>query len=349
MSHYLIQQIAAIAQHRGAHRHRSSRPRTATDHLEQLTLRDVTERADRTRRRAVAVRVHRRGPAHRLAGRHGAARRARLRPRRPRPDRRTGGRPAGWELDRPPYHLETSVPGVFVAGDVRAESAKRVASAVGEGAMAVMLVHRYLEQSMTRRPADAVRHRTSCSTLFLFEKLDPRPAGAAVPATAGVRAVSSRRPGLRRGRPGDLLLRAARRHGRAVPPGRRGRRRDQPHLPARGVRRRHAGLPRATGCRRSTTTRCGSPSRRGSSCCPPTTFARGHAASGSRWRCTCWRGCSSASQNTQRAIGQRERLLALGSLSAGLTHELNNPAAAAVRATAALRERVAGDAAQARP
>jgi thioredoxin reductase (NADPH) len=51
----------------------------------------------------------------------------------------------GWPLDRPPYHLETSVPGVFAAGDVRAESAKRVASAVGEGAMAVMLVHRYLD------------------------------------------------------------------------------------------------------------------------------------------------------------------------------------------------------------
>jgi signal transduction histidine kinase len=47
-------------------------------------------------------------------------------------------------------------------------------------------------------------------------------------------------------------------------------------------------------------------------------------------------------KNTQQAIGQRERLLALGSLSAGLTHELNNPAAAAVRATASLRERVAG-------
>ncbi len=55
-----------------------------------------------------------------------------------------GARPAGWELPRPPHHLETSVPGVFVAGDVHAESAKRVASAVGEGAMAVMLVHRYL-------------------------------------------------------------------------------------------------------------------------------------------------------------------------------------------------------------
>ncbi|MET0236400.1 MAG: FAD-dependent oxidoreductase [Kibdelosporangium sp.] len=58
-----------------------------------------------------------------------------------------GGRPVGWELERPPYHLETSVPGVFVAGDVRADSVKRVASAVGEGAMAVTLVHRYLERS----------------------------------------------------------------------------------------------------------------------------------------------------------------------------------------------------------
>ncbi len=57
-----------------------------------------------------------------------------------------GQKPPGWQLDRAPYHLETSVPGVFVAGDARADSAKRVASAVGEGAMAVMLVHRYLEK-----------------------------------------------------------------------------------------------------------------------------------------------------------------------------------------------------------
>ena len=63
------------------------------------------------------------------------------------PDLSAGGeRPRGWPLDRMPYYLETSVPGVFVAGDARAESAKRVASAVGEGAMAVMLVHRYLEK-----------------------------------------------------------------------------------------------------------------------------------------------------------------------------------------------------------
>ncbi|GAA4373271.1 FAD-dependent oxidoreductase [Actinomadura sp. NPDC048032] len=58
-----------------------------------------------------------------------------------------GRRPAGWPLARQPYHLETSVPGVFAAGDVRAESMKRVASAVGDGAMAVALVHRYLEQA----------------------------------------------------------------------------------------------------------------------------------------------------------------------------------------------------------
>ena len=49
-----------------------------------------------------------------------------------------------WPLTRPPYLLETSVPGVFAAGDVRLDSMKRVASAVGEGAMSVYLVHRYL-------------------------------------------------------------------------------------------------------------------------------------------------------------------------------------------------------------
>jgi thioredoxin reductase (NADPH) len=49
-----------------------------------------------------------------------------------------------WPLARAPYALETSVPGVFAAGDVRLDSMKRVASAVGEGAMAIYLVHRYL-------------------------------------------------------------------------------------------------------------------------------------------------------------------------------------------------------------
>ncbi|MDX6366972.1 MAG: thioredoxin reductase [Nocardioidaceae bacterium] len=53
-------------------------------------------------------------------------------------------RPQGWPLERDPWPLESSVPGVFVTGDVRASSIKRVASAVGEGAMAVTLAHRYL-------------------------------------------------------------------------------------------------------------------------------------------------------------------------------------------------------------
>ncbi len=53
----------------------------------------------------------------------------------------------GWPLKRDPYPLETSVPGVFVAGDVRARSIKRVASAVGEGSMAVSLIHQYLEST----------------------------------------------------------------------------------------------------------------------------------------------------------------------------------------------------------
>ncbi len=53
----------------------------------------------------------------------------------------------GWTLPREPYLLETTVPGVFVAGDVRARSIKRVASAVGEGSMAVSLIHEYLVEA----------------------------------------------------------------------------------------------------------------------------------------------------------------------------------------------------------
>jgi thioredoxin reductase (NADPH) len=55
-----------------------------------------------------------------------------------------GKRPTGWAVDRDPFYLETSVPGIFVAGDVRHRSAKGVTSGVGEGAMAVKLVHQYL-------------------------------------------------------------------------------------------------------------------------------------------------------------------------------------------------------------
>ena len=59
-------------------------------------------------------------------------------------DLRAGNGPLGWPLERQPLSLETSLPGVFAAGDVRYRSIKRVASAVGEGSIAVQLVHEYL-------------------------------------------------------------------------------------------------------------------------------------------------------------------------------------------------------------
>ena len=57
-----------------------------------------------------------------------------------------GKPPQSWPLERPPYLLESSVPGIFVVGDVRAQSVKRVASAVGEGSIAVQFVHQYLSE-----------------------------------------------------------------------------------------------------------------------------------------------------------------------------------------------------------
>ena len=52
----------------------------------------------------------------------------------------------GWESDRDPYLLETSVPGIFACGDVRLSPVKRVAAAVGEGSMAIAFVHQYLKE-----------------------------------------------------------------------------------------------------------------------------------------------------------------------------------------------------------
>ena len=59
---------------------------------------------------------------------------------------RDGKRPRGWTLDRDPFLLETGVPGVFVAGDTRHGSVKRVASGVGEGSICVQMIHQYLSQ-----------------------------------------------------------------------------------------------------------------------------------------------------------------------------------------------------------
>jgi thioredoxin reductase (NADPH) len=143
MSHYLIEQLAGIDT---VHVHTCTTVAEAhgTDHLEQLTLQDA-----RTGERQTYPASHLFvfiGGAPRTDWLHGAV---------VRDDRgfiptgpellEDGRRPHGWPLDRDPYFLESSLPGVFVAGDVRADSVKRVASAVGEGAMAVTLVHRYLE------------------------------------------------------------------------------------------------------------------------------------------------------------------------------------------------------------
>jgi len=59
---------------------------------------------------------------------------------------RDGKRPQGWPLARDPYWSETSVPGIFSAGDVRHGSVKRVASSVGEGSIAVQFIHQYLSE-----------------------------------------------------------------------------------------------------------------------------------------------------------------------------------------------------------
>jgi thioredoxin reductase (NADPH) len=54
------------------------------------------------------------------------------------------GKPRGWTLERPPFMFETSIPGVFAAGDVRSGANRRVAAAVGEGSAVIYSVHRYL-------------------------------------------------------------------------------------------------------------------------------------------------------------------------------------------------------------
>ena len=143
MSYYLVEQIESIPAIK-VHTCTEVAAAHGTDHLERLTLRDSTTGQERT------VDAHYLfvfiGAAPLTDWLSGVVRRDEHGFVLTGPDLLTEGHPPReWPLDRPPYHLETSVPGVFAAGDVRSESAKRVASAVGEGAMAVMLVHRYLE------------------------------------------------------------------------------------------------------------------------------------------------------------------------------------------------------------
>nr|WP_079063214.1 FAD-dependent oxidoreductase [Peterkaempfera griseoplana] len=143
MSHYLIQQLDAI-ENIEVHPWTEVAGGSGDDHLEQVVLRDA--RSGETHTVDCSWLFVFIGAEPRTEWLTGVV------ARDPRgfvltgPDLLAGGhRPPGWTLPRDPYHLESSVPGVFAAGDVRADSVKRVASAVGEGAMAVSLVHRYLE------------------------------------------------------------------------------------------------------------------------------------------------------------------------------------------------------------
>ena len=138
MSHYLIEQIAALPNDRGAHGHagrRRPRARTAGCGPCASATPTAVRRVEEVDACFVFI-----GAAPRTDWLEGVVAR----------DERgfiLAGpevREHGWPLAREPYVLETSVPGVFVAGDVRARSIKRVASAVGEGSMAVSLIHEYL-------------------------------------------------------------------------------------------------------------------------------------------------------------------------------------------------------------
>jgi thioredoxin reductase (NADPH) len=143
MSHYLIQQIADLS---NVH----VRPRTEVigasggDHLERLRMVDLATGEEEEVKTSWLFVFIGAAPCTDWLGKEV------LRDENgfvlTGPDLLTDGQlPASWPLERHPYFLETSVPGVFAAGDVRGQSVKRVASAVGEGAMAVALAHRYLE------------------------------------------------------------------------------------------------------------------------------------------------------------------------------------------------------------
>jgi thioredoxin reductase (NADPH) len=142
MSHYLIKQLDAI-ENVGVRTGTEVAEACGDGHLERLVLADRASGEKRTvEAGSMFVFI---GAAPRTEWLDGVVVRDERGFVRTGPDLVVDGRrPPGWTLDRDPYHLESSVPGVFVAGDVRAESVKRVASAVGEGAMAVTLVHRWL-------------------------------------------------------------------------------------------------------------------------------------------------------------------------------------------------------------
>jgi thioredoxin reductase (NADPH) len=97
------------------------------------------------------------------------------------PDLVTSTTPRSWPLLRPPLHLETNIPGVFAIGDVRFRSVKRVASAVGEGASVVQLVHQYLGEGALASVPRPLATPAPQTTREAGERADRVPGLASVP------------------------------------------------------------------------------------------------------------------------------------------------------------------------
>ena len=264
MSEYLVGRIRADRQHRGSHAHRGRLGCAATDtsehHARAIGTRGETEDVG-TSWLFVFIGAL---PRDRLARRRDRPRRQGLHHDRPGP----GGlaEAARWPLARSPYALETSVPGVFAAGDVRLDSMKRVASAVGEGAMSVYLVHRYLATT-----DDHGRRLEELRAMALFDGLSDAAAARSSGPQAPSETFAAGDVLFRERQPADhwwLLLEGdialvrrvgqrgddARPHGDARPVGRRipglGRARGLHGDRAGGVGGRHARVP-ADGARRA--------------------------------------------------------------------------------------------------
>ena len=89
-------------------------------------------------------------------------------------DMRAAGR---WTLDRDPYLLETSVPGILACGDVRFGPVKRVAAAVGEGSMAIAFVHQFLKDAGAEPDGSPLVNTPGSNALTCVTRRGPRPPG----------------------------------------------------------------------------------------------------------------------------------------------------------------------------
>ena len=191
MSHYLVEQLATRA-----NIHVLYRTEVVAAHgessLEGIDVRDAATGEATSPRVGRAVHLHRRRRRDRVA-----PARDRARPEGLRADRLRRARRGTWQLDRDPYLLETSVPGIFACGDVRYSPVKRVAAAVGEGSMAIAFVHQYLQGARMTRTANRSSIRSVRAACVSRRRTSPAPSPRSAPrpppAAPGLR-VRSRAP-----------------------------------------------------------------------------------------------------------------------------------------------------------